>query len=175
MAWWALLVLALLPGAAEAVEVPGIVAYRNDTVRQSDTVRLCVVTLVLTNAPGDETVEFQLLASDRRFGFKMTAGRFDAAAGRVEPYRLDDADFSGPHFPFDSPFGKRATFTGQVVGMLGAGILARDYLDAFFAGRFVLQFRREGRDAATRYLVFQRPGEVVRREFVDCLKRLQPE
>jgi hypothetical protein len=175
MPWLALLALAMLPGAANAVEVPGIAAYRNDTVRQSDTVRLCVVTLVLANAPGDETVEFQLLASDRRFGFKLTAGRFDAASGRVEPYRLDDADFSGPGFPFDSPFGKRATFTGQVVGMLGAGILARDYLDAFFGGRFVLQFRREGRDAATRYLVLQRPAEAVRRAFVDCLKRLQPE
>jgi hypothetical protein len=171
----AVAVLALCGAPARAAEIPGLVAYRNDTVRQSDTVRLCVVTLVMTNAPGDETLEFQLLASASRFGFKLTAARFDAARRRVLPYRLDDADFAAPTFASDRAFGKRATSSGQLVGMLGGSLLARDYLDAFFAGRFVLQFRREGSDAATRYLVGQPPREAVRRGFVDCLKRLPPE
>ncbi|MFO1059781.1 MAG: hypothetical protein U1E53_22780 [Dongiaceae bacterium] len=172
-----LAVLAVLApgGAAHAVEIPGLAAYRNDMVRQDEAVRLCAVTLVLANAAGDETVEFRLLASDKRFGFKLSAAAFDPAARALRPYRLADADFSAPAFAYDRPFGKRATLTGQVVAMLGEAILARDYLDAFFAGRFYLQFRREGRDSATRYLVFQPPGETVRRTFGECLKRLHPD
>jgi hypothetical protein len=174
--WWAVAALAALGGAAaQAAEIPGLIAYRNGAVLQAEGVRLCSVSVVMTNAPGDETLEFQLLASSERFGFKLTAARFDAAAGRLRPYRLDDADFSAPSFAFDRPFGKRTTVTGQVVGVLGETILARDYFEAFFRGRFVLQFRPAGSDAATRYLVGQPAGEAVRRSFTACVGRLQPE
>ncbi len=159
-------------GARAAPALPGLVAYSNGAVLSGDQVVLCTVDLAMVDAAGAETIDFQFLGSTSRFGFKIGGGTFDAAAMAFAPYRIADANFAAAGFDHSRAFGRRNLRGGQLVAMLGESILAQDFFQAFFLGRFVILVQRAGEADATAYFVEQPPGETVRRGFADCMKSL---
>lgn len=161
-----------LDPANAAPAVPGLVAYSNGAVMAGDQVELCTVDLVMVNSAGAETVDFQFLGSTNRFGFKIGGGTFDAAAMAFTPFRIADANFAGVRFDCGHAFGRRTLRGGQLLAMLGESILAQEFYQAFFLGRFVVLVQRVGAAEATAYFVEQAPGERVQRAFVDCMKSL---
>ena len=56
--------------------------------------------------------------------------------------------------------------------MLGESILAQDFFQAFFLGRFVILVQRAGEADATAYFVEEPPSEPVRHAFADCMRGL---
>jgi hypothetical protein len=164
--------LAWIAPAAAAPAVPGVVVYSNGAVMGGDRLQLCTVDLVMVDSAGTETVEFQFLGSTNRFGFKISGGTFDAAAMTFTPYRIADANFAGARFDYRQAFGRRVLSGGQLLATLGESILAQDFYQAFFLGRFVVLVQRAGAAEATGYFVEQAPGDRVRRDYIDCMKSL---
>ena len=153
--------------------IPGLVAYSNGAVMGGDRPQLCTVDLVMVDAAGGGTVDFQFLGSPNRFGFKVGGGTFDPATLAFTPYRIADANFAGRGFDHAQAFGRHVLRGGQLVAMLGESILAEEFYQAFFLGGFVVLVAPAGAAEPTAYFVEQAPSEAVRRAFIGCMTSLQ--
>ena len=163
----------LLPSLAVAAQIiPTGVEYTNDTIEQGGQLQACIVTTAIISPPAPEIVNFQLLIVLGRPGFKVTASDVDWTKQSSVAKRIADAEFSTAQFDHPNAFTKSLTPEGQLVGMLTDDSVRKDFIDAFFGGRFSIRFKRaDARDDRT-YYIEQAPGADVVSTFAKCVQTM---
>jgi hypothetical protein len=167
-----IIVATLLPASASATQiVPGHIEYSNDRIEQTGQLQACIVTVVIVSPPAPEVVNFQFIAtSNGGAGFKIAAGDMNWSVLRLEPRRVLTGNVSG--FGYGDVFEKNLTAEGQLVGVLHPGLYS-EYSAAFFAGRYLIQFRRADHpDEERSYYIEQQPELEILDTFRLCVSEM---
>jgi hypothetical protein len=162
------------PLVANATQiVPGGVEYSNDKIEQNGKIQACIVTVAIISPPAPEIVNLQFLELAGHLAFKITAGNVNWTDGSSVAARIAAADFSTGEFNHPNAFTKSITPEGQLLAILTGPGLDADFIQAFFLGRYLIQFRRTDAADDRTYYIEQAPGMDVRQSFRDCIHQIK--
>jgi hypothetical protein len=162
------------PLVANATQiVPGGVEYSNDKIEQNGKIQACVVTTAIISPPAPEIVNFQFLELAGHLAFKITAGDLNWTDGSMVAARIMAADFSTGEFNHPNAFTKSITPEGQLLAILTEDGLNAEFINAFFLGRYLIQFRRTDAADDRTYYIEQAPSRDVTQSFRECIHQIR--
>jgi hypothetical protein len=162
----------LANGAQAAQVIPTGVEYTNDTIEQAGALQACEVTVAIINPPAPEIVNFQLLVVLGRPGFKITAGDINWSQQSSVAKIISAAEFSTADFDHPNAFQQSVTQEGQLLAFIKEPDLGKEFIRAFFGGRYSIRFRRTDSNEDRVYYIEQAPGVDVLDKFTKCLHTL---